>query len=157
MAERLISNKNELEFLESNNSSKDLYIPIRHEFEQIKGKKKADFTYKIDPNADTSAKIIKKLQDPKDKYKLTRKDVIDSVNKQLRMKKISFDYQTTKGDKGFNEYTLNLIMDFYNLKRDKYCYQFGPTRRYSQQLVEFVVEKIKIDSKIVANIKKKKR
>ncbi|MGC4389073.1 DUF3644 domain-containing protein, partial [Streptococcus suis] len=32
MAERLINNKNELEFLTTNNSSNDLFIPIRHEF-----------------------------------------------------------------------------------------------------------------------------
>ncbi|MGC4441505.1 DUF3644 domain-containing protein, partial [Streptococcus suis] len=56
MAERLINNKNELEFLTTNNSSNDLFIPIRHEFVQIKDKTKADFTYAIDPNADTSAK-----------------------------------------------------------------------------------------------------
>ena len=153
MAERLISNKNELEFLATNNSSNDLFIPIRHEFVQIKDKAKADFTYAIAPESDTTAKIITKLQDPNDKYKLTRKNVIDSINKQLQTKKISFNYQTVKGDKGFNEYTLNLIMDFYNLKQDnRYCYQFGVTRRYSQQLVEFVLEKIKIDSDIINSI-----
>lgn len=153
MAERLISNKNELEFLAANNSSNDLFIPIRHEFVQIKDKNKADFTYAIDPKSDTTAKIITKLQDPNDKYKLTRKNVIDSINKQLQTKKISFKYKTTKGDNVFNEYTLNLIMDFYNLKQNnRYCYQFGVTRRYSQQLVEFVLEKIKIDSDIIDSI-----
>lgn len=81
MAERLISNKNELEFLATNNSSNDLFIPIRHEFVQIKDKAKADFTYAIAPESDTTAKIITKLQDPNDKYKLTRKNVIDSINK----------------------------------------------------------------------------
>lgn len=87
MAERLISNKNELEFLATNNSSNDLFIPIRHEFVQIKDKAKADFTYAIAPESDTTAKIITKLQDPNDKYKLTRKNVIDSINKQLQTKK----------------------------------------------------------------------
>lgn len=44
-------------------------------------------------------------------------------------------------------------MDFYDLKQDnKFCYQFGVTRRYSQQLVEFMVDKIKINPDIISNI-----
>ncbi|MGC4389072.1 hypothetical protein ABXW34_24820 [Streptococcus suis] len=44
-------------------------------------------------------------------------------------------------------------MDFYNLKQDnKYCYQFGTVRRYSQQLVDFILEKIKIDADIINKI-----
>ncbi|ARB00478.1 DUF3644 domain-containing protein [Limosilactobacillus fermentum] len=105
MAERLISNKNELEFLENNNSSNDLYIPIRHEFVQIKDKSKADFTYAIDSTSDVTAKIITKLQDPKDKYKLSIKNVINSINKQIKTKSITFNYRTASGDASFNEYT----------------------------------------------------
>ncbi|MEK1345788.1 DUF3644 domain-containing protein [Limosilactobacillus fermentum] len=158
MAERLISNKNELEFLEANNSSNDLYIPIRHEFVQIKDKNKADFTYAIDPTSDVAAKIITKLQDPKDKYKLSRKNVIDSINKQIKTKNITFNYRAVSGDASFNEYTLNLIMDYYNLKdNQKYCYRFVNTKRYSQQLVEFVVEKIKSDSDLIKHLRQNKK
>ena len=153
MAERLIKNKNELEVLEANHSSNDLFIPIRHEFIQIKDKSKADFTYAIDPNSDISAKIITKLQDPKDKYKLSRKNVIDSVNKQLKTKQISFNYRSKKGENDFNDYTLGLVMELYDLKQnDKYCYEFVGSRRYSQQLVDFVIEKIKEDSDIISKI-----
>lgn len=158
MAEQLISNKNELEFLENNNSSNDLYIPIRHEFVQIKDKSKADFTYAIDSASEVTAKIITKLQDPKDKYKLSRKNVIDSINKQIKTKSITFNYRTVSGDASFNEYTLNLIMDYYNLRDNpKYCYQFVNTRRYSQQLVEFVVERIKFDSDLIEHLRKNKK
>lgn len=116
MAEKLITNKNEIEFLMSNNSSNDLYIPIRHEFVQIKDKKKADFIYAIAHEAEEKAKIITKFQDPNDKYKLTRKNVIASINKQILTKNIVFNYTNSKGNSEFNEYTLNLIMKFYNLK-----------------------------------------
>lgn len=158
MAEQLISNKNELEFLENNNSSNDLYIPIRHEFVQIKDKSKADFTYAIDSTSDVPAKTFTKLQDPKDKYKLSRKNVINSINKQIKAKSITFNYRTVSGDASFNGYTLKLIMDYYNLQdNQKYCYQFVHERRYSQQLVEFIVEEIKLDSDLIEHLRKNKK
>lgn len=158
MAKRLIANKNEIAFLMENNSSNDLYIPIRHEFIQTKDKNRADFTYAIDNNADEKAKIITQLKDPNDKYKLTRSHVIQSINKQLQSKKIAFNYQSTSGNKDFNQHTLTEIMKFYHLNTDKrYCYQFGITRRYSQQLVDFIVEQIKVDPDIITNIKKNKK
>ena len=44
-------------------------------------------------------------------------------------------------------------MEFYDLKQnDKYCYEFVGSRRYSQQLVDFVIEKIKEDPDIISKI-----
>ncbi|AYB00101.1 DUF3644 domain-containing protein [Lachnoanaerobaculum umeaense] len=158
MADRFIANKSELDFLQSTNQSADLFIPIRHEFVQIKDKTKADFTYSVDSSSDMPAKIITKLQDPKDKYTLSRKNVISLVNKQINVKNIKFDYVSFKGDNVFNDYALKLIMDFYNLQDDeRYCFQFVSTRRYSSQLVEFVIEAIKNDSNIVCTILKHKK
>ncbi len=156
MAEKLITNKNEIEFLMSNNSSNDLYIPIRHEFVQIKDKKKADFIYAIAHDAEEKAKIITKFQDPNDKYKLTRKNVIASINKQILTKNIVFNYTNSKGNSEFNEYTLNLIMKFYNLKNDeKYCFEFGITRRYSHQLIDFCIDLIINNPNIIKDLKNK--
>ncbi len=156
MAEKLITNKNEIEFLMSNNSSNDLYIPIRHEFVQIKDKKKADFIYAIAHEAEEKAKIITKFQDPNDKYKLTRKNVIASINKQILTKNIGFNYTNSKGNSEFNEYTLNLIMKFYNLKNnEKYCFEFGITRRYSHQLIEFCIDLIIDNPNIIKDLKNK--
>jgi hypothetical protein len=156
MAEKLITNKNEIEFLMSNNSSNDLYIPIRHEFVQIKDKKKADFIYAIAHEAEEKAKIITKFQDPNDKYKLTRKNVIASINKQILTKNIVFNYTNSKGNSEFNEYTLNLIMKFYNLKNnEKYCFEFGITRRYSHQLIDFCIDLIINNPNIIKDLKNK--
>ena len=156
MAEKLITNKNEIEFLMSNNSSNDLYIPIRHEFVQIKDKKKADFIYAIAHEAEEKAKIITKFQDPNDKYKLTRKNVIASINKQILTKNIGFNYTNSKGNSEFNEYTLNLIMKFYNLKNnEKYCFEFGITRRYSHQLIDFCIDLIIDNPNIIKDLKNK--
>ena len=158
MAEKLITNKNEIEFLMSNNTSNDLYIPIRHEFIQVKDRKKADFTYAVADDSDEKAKIITKFQNPNDKYRLTRKNVIDSVNKQIQTKNITFNYKTTKGSVEFNDYTLNLIMGFYKLKNnEKYCFEFGITRRYSQQLVDFCVEAIKSNPNIIEDLRIKNK
>ncbi|WP_369682596.1 hypothetical protein [Leptotrichia trevisanii] len=60
---------------------------------------------------------------------------------QIKTKNIIFNYKNSKAHSEFNEYTLNLIMGFYKLKRnDKYCFEFGYARRYSQQLVDFCVD-----------------
>lgn len=156
MAEKLITNKNEIEFLMSNNSSNDLYIPIRHEFVQIKDKKKADFIYAIAHEAEEKAKIITKFQDPNDKYKLTRKNVIASINKQILTKNIVFNYTNSKGNSEFNEYTLNLVMKFYNLRNnEKYCFEFGITRRYSHQLIDFCIDLIINNPNIIKDLKNK--
>ena len=40
---------------------------------------------------------------------------------------------------------------------ERYCFQFVSTRRYSSQLVEFVIEAIKNDSNIVCTILKHKK
>lgn len=158
MAERLITNKSELEFLMSNSVSADLFIPIRHEFVQIKDKSKADFTYAVDSGSDVPAKVITKLQDPNDKYRLSRKSIISLVNKQINIKKIDFKYTSSKGSTVFNDYALKLIMDFYNIQNDeRYCFQFVFSRRYSNQLVDFVVEAIKNDPDIVDTILKHKK
>ena len=51
-------------------------------------------------------------------------------------------------DKGFNQYVLNLIMDFYNKKNEiKYAYKHTighqESYTYSQQFVDFIFDEIK--------------
>lgn len=154
MAEKMITNKNEIEFLVSNSSSNDLFIPIKHEFMHTKDKNKADFTYTLSNDSYEKVKIISKLQDPNDKYKLTRKNIIDSINKQISSKNINFNYQTTKGECKFTEHVLSLIITYYELKsNEKYCYKFGYTQRYSQQLIDFCIDLITKNKDIVNDLK----
>ena len=71
-------------------------------------------------------------------------------------KNIVFNYTNSKGNSEFNEYTLNLIMKFYNLKNnEKYCFEFGITRRYSHQLIDFCIDLIINNPNIIKDLKNK--
>ena len=74
----------------------------------------------------------------------------------MKAKNLTFNYyDKANGNNEFNNYTLSLIIKFYNLKYDdKYAYHFANVTRYSQQIVESIVKEIKNDPNIVNNIKK---
>jgi len=68
--------------------------------------------------------------------------VIKAVQTRLVKKNIRLGYPS-----GFNQYVLNLIIDFYNIKQNtKYAYQHVIGKQhsytYSQQFVEFIVKQI---------------
>lgn len=155
MAEKLIKKKDDLKILKQKHSSNDLYIPIKHEIIITRDKGSADLKVAISRDADTNVQILKELMDPNDKYKLTFSDVINAVNKQIQTKKIRFNYKDKKGENNFNSYTLNLFNRFYDLKsNERYCFKFAEQYRYSQQIVDFIVEEVKKDADIVTNLKK---
>ena len=155
IAERLISAKNDIDFLMTGSSSNDLYIPLRTELYVTKNPKKADIVVAFDKNANNSLGIVKEMINPNDRYTLAHNHVIKAVNKQLNAKSIPFTYVTGKGVSEFNTTTLNLFIKFYDVKADeKYAFQFGDqTHRYSQQLVEFIIDEIMKDKDIIQHIK----
>ena len=154
IAERLITEKDDANFVMSENSSNDLYIPLRHDFYITKNPKKADLTVGIDNNSDVNIKIVKEMQDPNDRYKLAYGNVVKAVNKQLLAKSIKFNYVTSKGNNEFNTHTLELFSDFYNVKsNDKYAFKFANVYRYSQQLVDFIISSIQKDADLIEHIK----
>lgn len=155
-AKKYLSRKEHLEEVKRTNSSNDLFIPLRIEFFSTKNKDKADITYAIDNNSDENVRVIKTEIDPKDKYSLTRKNVITGVNKQLNARNIKFNYVSGKGESMFNEHTLTEIMYFYKL-HDNYVYTFGHSRGYSQQLVNEIVRIIQQNPDVITHIKNKKR
>lgn len=77
------------------------------------------------------------------------------VNERLKKKNIALGYE-----KGFNNYVLNLIIEFYNIKANKkyaYDHKIGNTKSftYSQQFIEFIVSEIrKNPQKFVDSLKK---
>lgn len=154
MANKLISKKENLHDLQKNHSSNDLFIPIKHEFIITKDKDSADFSVAVNKNSDASVQVVKELINPNKKYKLSFKNVIKAINKQIKTKKISFNYVSSQGNKQFTSHTLSLFNQFYDLKNDeRYYYSFAGTSRYSQQAVEFIVEEIKKDENVIKNIK----
>ncbi|PTK32250.1 DUF3644 domain-containing protein [Staphylococcus hominis] len=156
IAEKLITQKNDLEVAQETNSSNSLVIPLQNTIMITKNPKNADFSVNVSSDSDNNATILKELKDPNDKYKLSFNNVIKGVNKQLKAKNLKFNYYDKANDKNeFNQYTLSLIIKFYNLKNDdKYAYHFANVTRYSQQIVEFIVKEIKNDPNVIDNIKK---
>lgn len=154
-AMKLIEQSKHLKQLQTKFSSNDLYIlPMEIELFQTKNRADADVHYAIDNDSDDKIGIVKQLVEPKNKFNLTRKNVIDGVNKQLTAKGIKFNYVSTKGIKAFNEHTLTLIMNYYNLK-ETFSYTFVSSTRYSQQLVSRIVSIIKENPDVIEQIKKR--
>jgi EC042_2821-lke REase/Protein of unknown function (DUF3644) len=154
MAKKLIDKKEEIKQLQNEYGSNDLFIPVKHQIFITRNKKEADFTVKISKDAESEVRYIHKLTNPRDKYKLSFSNVIDAVNKQLKTKKIRFKHIDGNGENKFNSYTLNIIIKFYDIKNnEKYSYEFAGQYRYSQQLVEFIVENIKQDPNLITSIK----
>ena len=155
IAEKLITQKNDLAIVQESNKSNSLVIPLQNTIIITKNPKTADFSVNVSSDSENEAQILKELKDPNDKYTLSFNNVIKGVNKQINAKSLKFNYRDGNGDNLFNSYTLSLFIDFYNLKEDeKYSYHFANVTRYSQQIVEFIVKEIKNNPNIIISIKK---
>lgn len=153
MAEKLINEKTSIDNLIDNSTSNALFIPMKHDFYITNKKSEADLVLAVDKTADASIKIVTKLTDPSSKFKLSFNGVIKAINKQLISKNIKFDYTSSKGKQEFSTYTLTLFSNFYNIKNDeKYSYWFAGVYRYSQQLVDFIIEEIKKNPNLISDI-----
>lgn len=151
-----LERKNHLAKLTNETGSNDLYIPLRVELFNTKNKKKADVLYSIDTSSDEKIRLVKTEIDPSNKYNLTRKNVIDGINKQLATRKITFNYVSHNGENIFNHYTLGLISKYYNLY-ERFSYTFVSSTRYSQQLIDEILRIIINDPNVIQNIRNKKR
>jgi len=158
VAENLIKERNEVQFLMSENHSNDLFIPLVHNYYITKDPRKAESTVRVDSNATENVKIIKELLDPNDKYRLSANHVIKSVNKQLTSKGIEFIYVSSKGKNDFNTYTFGLIITQYQIKdEERFSFKFAGQYRYSQQLVDFIIDLIRQNKNIIEDIKNQQK
>ncbi|MGX7077326.1 DUF3644 domain-containing protein [Globicatella sanguinis] len=155
-ARNFITRRNHLEELKQSSSSNDLYIPMKVEFYQTKKVENADITFAVDNKSNDKMGIIKVEIDPKNKYTLTRKNVVDGVNKQIKAKDLLFNYTTGKGENIFNDHTLTLMDSYYDLS-NKYAYTFISSKRYSQQFIDEIINIIQGNPDVIQHIKAKKR
>lgn len=154
IAETFISNRDDLNFLQEQNQSESLYIPIIHNFHLVKQKDGADYTFKFAKEGESTARTIKELQDPRDKYKLSFKNTAIEVNKKLKKKRIPFNYKSSDGENTFNSHTLTEFINYYNIKDDsRYTFEYWNTHRYSYQLVELIIDEIKKNPDLIDDIK----
>lgn len=139
VAEKLIKHSNEIDVLSSTYNSDKFAINIKQNLYITKKKAEADFTVSISSHSDTKVAVVKDLKDPSDTHKYSYNNVITAVQEKLKKKNIRLGYSS-----GFNQYVLNLIIDFYNIKQDsKYAYEHIIGKQhsftYSQIFIEFIV------------------
>lgn len=158
IAEKLIKQSNEIDVLTQEYDSDKFAINIKQNLYITKRKDNADFTIAINKNSENEGAIIKDLKDPSDTHKYSYNSVITAVQERLKKKHITLSYNS-----GFNQYVLNLIIDFYDVKQDnKYSYRHVVGNQnyytYSQQFIEFIVLEIKKNpNSFVDSLKKNKK
>lgn len=157
IAEKLIKQSNEIDVLSAEYKSDKFAINIKQNLYITKKKAEADFIVGIDSHADAKVAIVKDMKDPSDTHKYSYKNVITAVKERLNRKNIRLGYAA-----GFNEYVLNLVISFYNVKQNpKYSYEHvignQHSYTYSQQFIDFILEEIgKNPANFVESLKKSK-
>ncbi|TEA93790.1 hypothetical protein DM37_10990 [Lactiplantibacillus plantarum] len=157
IAEKFITQANEIDVLSQEYDSDRFSINIKQNLYITKKKGEADFTVRVDRSSSNGVAFIKDLKDPSDTHKYSYNNVIKAVQTRLTKKNIKLGYSS-----GFNQYVLNLVIDFYNIKQDsKYAYKHVIGKQhsytYSQQFVEFIVKQIENNpTTFVQSLKAKK-
>ena len=130
IAEKFIQQANEIDILSNEYNSDKFSIGIKQNLFITKKKKVA---------------IIKDPKDPSQTHKYSYANVVTVVEERLKKQNIKLNYK-----KSFNQYVLNLIIDFYKIKDEQkyaYCHKIGNSTHYtySEQFIEFILIEIKKD------------
>ena len=145
IAEKFIQQANEIDILSNEYNSDKFSIGIKQNLFITKKKKEANFTVAICKESENKVAIIKDPKDPSQTHKYSYANVITVVEERLKKQNIKLNYK-----KSFNQYVLNLIIDFYKIKDEPkyaYCHKIGNSTHYtySEQFIEFVLIEIKKD------------
>ena len=142
IAEKLIKQSNEIEVLSQEYNSDKFAINIKQNLYITKKKDDADFSVGVNKNSENKITIVKDYKDPSDTHKYSYNNVVTAVRERLNKQQIKFDHSE------FNQWVLNLVIDFYDIKQNKrYAYEhvIGKQRNYtySQEFVNFIIKEIK--------------
>ena len=145
IAEKFIQQANEIDILSNEYNSDKFSIGIKQNLFITKKKKEANFTVTICKESENKVAIIKDPKDPSQTHKYSYANVITVVEERLKKQNIKLNYK-----KSFNQYVLNLIIDFYKIKDEQkyaYCHKIGNSTHYtySEQFIEFILIEIKKD------------
>lgn len=145
IAEKFIQQANEIDILSNEYNSDKFSIGIKQNLFITKKKKEANFTVAICKESENKVAIIKDPKDPSQTHKYSYANVITVVEERLKKQNIKLNYK-----KSFNQYVLNLIIDFYKIKDEPkyaYCHKIGNSTHYtySEQFIEFILIEIKKD------------
>ena len=145
IAEKFIQQANEIDILSNEYNSDKFSIGIKQNLFITKKKKEANFTVAICKESENKVAIIKDPKDPSQTHKYSYANVITVVEERLKKQNIKLNHK-----KSFNQYVLNLIIDFYKIKDEPkyaYCHKIGNSTHYtySEQFIEFILIEIKKD------------
>lgn len=145
IAGKFIQQANEIDILSNEYNSDKFSIGIKQNLFITKKKKEANFTVAICKESENKVAIIKDPKDPSQTHKYSYANVITVVEERLKKQNIKLNYK-----KSFNQYVLNLIIDFYKIKDEQkyaYCHKIGNSTHYtySEQFIEFILIEIKKD------------
>ena len=145
IAEKFIQQANEIDILSNEYNSDKFSIGIKQNLFITKKKKEPNFTVAICKESENKVAIIKEPKDPSQTHKYSYANVVTVVEERLKKQNIKLNYK-----KGFNQYVLNLIIDFYKIKDEQkyaYCHKIGNSTHYtySEQFIEFILSEIKKD------------
>lgn len=145
IAEKFIQQANEIDILSNEYNSDKFSIGIKQNLFITKKKKEQNFTVAICKESENKVAIIKEPKDPSQTHKYSYANVITVVEERLKKQNIKLNYK-----KVFNQYVLNLIIDFYKIKDEpkySYCHKIGNSTHYtySEQFIEFILSEIKKD------------
>lgn len=96
-------------------------------------KKNEDLTFRIDPNADLSAQVIKQVMDPSNSHPYRQKDIITLINKEI-------------GDNTVNQYIFRAIRHYENIEEFPeyfYFHKQSGSKTYSQKALNLFLKNIK--------------
>lgn len=96
-------------------------------------KKDADFTYKIDPNAELSAQVIKQVMDPSNSHPYRRKDIITIINEEI-------------GPNTLNQYSFRAIKEYECFENNIdyfYYHKQSNSKTYSEKALNIIRKNIK--------------
>lgn len=158
-AERLIRERNEIQGdIDTENSN--FSIPVETRLLITKKDKKADLTVKINNNSSNEIAIVHDIKDSGAIYRYTTNKVITLINKRLKSKNIPLfkkdKIHNSITSSTFNSYDFQLFIKFYHLKSNpKYCYYYELANRYgySIKIIDFIVNEVQKNSRILINIK----
>lgn len=162
VAERLLSMQDDIDRRSAEESNAKYAAYFRTEFVLSK---KEGIPIRVDNSAGSSARVIKQLVDPSDRYPYRMKDLLALVNRQLMKRRIKFASGDNE-DARFNNYHFNLFVKCYAMKQDeRYSFDRSSASErkagkhsyiYSNSVVELIVDEIQKDpSHIIAKLKRK--
>lgn len=156
IAEKFISKSAEIDILVDEYKSDKFAINIRQNLYITKNKSTSDFSVNIDKFSKNNVAIIKELKDPFNTHGYSFMNIVEIVNKRIKEQHININNEK------FTTHILTKLIEFYKIKENasySYAHKIGKNIQYtySENFLNFIIEQLKINPKLITSLKTKKR